>query len=190
MAWQVLIPAIASALSAAVASRQGSGGSGRYTKQLMQHVPQYQGLGTSLERFAAQGLMNFNPEQAMRTSALAAFDAMRGQLGEDMERLRGHQMGRGRLDTGFGFEDEDRLVREGLRDLNQRIAQQAMGAQSMYLNALQSAAGLGGELTGRGLDLLASERDRRLRQAAEKRAMWGNIAAAFAPSIGAGLGRK
>ena len=103
---------------------------------------------------------DFSATDAAKTSALAQFELTKTPLLEMLETLRGNQVGRGRLNTGFGFEEEDRLFRGAFQDLNQRIASRAFQGAGLDLQAL----GLRGDLASGGLDRETLERNARREQ--------------------------
>lgn len=155
------------------------------------------GLETQADRAREQ----FDAASAARESATATFESFREQLGEDVESLRGNQVGRGRLDTGFGFEDEDRLVRGGLRDLNREISRGAFQAESLNLRNIEGQTGAAEGARERDLSFLTGSMDREQARENEKRqrrrsrfgALLGGVGAAvgsFGGVPGASLGAK
>lgn len=115
--------------------------------------------GDVLEREAEDRLRGFDAEDAARRSARAQFDEFREDLGEDIQDLRGSQVGRGRLNSGFGFDEEDELVSEGIENLGRSLTQNALQAQGLNLSATSQLGAMGQGRTSRFLDVLASERD-------------------------------
>lgn len=97
----------------------------------------------------------FDPRESTRRAARAGFREFERDLAENLERLRGRQVGRGRLDTGFAFEDEDRLIRSGIEDLNRELASNALRESALELRNLE-----GRRRGNRFLDLLTGERER------------------------------
>jgi len=132
-------------------------------------------------------IKSFDPMESARASSMASFEDFREGLGEDITSLRGNQVGRGRLDTGFGMEDEDRLVRGGLRDLNREIARNSMQGAQMQMGVNRDIGDYGERVTGRGVDLLMSEKDRKAQEKASKRAMWGQLGGAVLGTAGKAL---
>lgn len=115
--------------------------------------------GREAEEESQRRLTGFDAEEGAARAGRAQFDQFREDLGRDIGDLRGSQVGRGRLNSGFGFEEEDELVEFGLRDLNRQLTQNALRAQGLNLQAAQGLGQAGRQQTGRYLDILASERD-------------------------------
>ena len=133
-------------------------------KDLKQQEQERLAAGSSrasgLESIADDARQRFDAGAAARESAGAAFESFREQLGEDVESLRGNQVSRGRLDTGFGMEDEDRLVRGGIRDLNRELSRNAFQAASLDLRNIEGQTGAAERGRDRDLDLLTGSTDR------------------------------
>lgn len=129
------------------------------SSRFMQQANRDETAGREAEDVATRRLTEFDADRGAERSARAQFDTFREDLGRDVESLRGSQVGRGRLNSGFGFEDEDRLVEGGIRDLTRTLAQNALQAQSLNLQAAGGLANVGAQRSGRFLDILGSERD-------------------------------
>lgn len=136
----------------------------------------------------------FDPQAAVQQSATAAYGSFRDQLGEDIQDLRGQQVGMGRLDTGFATQDEDRLVRSGMDRLNNLITQQSLQAAGMEQNQIGMIGQHAGQQSGRYLDLLSGQADREeMRRNADKErkaSRWGTLGTlagmAASPILGPG----
>jgi hypothetical protein len=115
--------------------------------------------GRESEGIATERLRGFDAEEGARRSARAQFDEFSQDLGRNIRDLRGSQVGRGRINAGFGFEDEDELYEGSLRDLGRTLSQNALQAQGLNLQAAGELGGMGERQTGRGLEILGSERD-------------------------------
>ena len=125
--------------------------------------------GTEAEDAAQDRLQGYDAQEAARTSARAQFDEFAEDLGENIGDLRGSQVGRGRINSGFGFEEEDELYKGALEDLGRTLNQNALQAESLNLSATGQLAEVGGRRTGRAYDVLASERDANLLEEEQKR---------------------
>lgn len=147
---------------------------------------------------ATQEFRNFDPREAAQESARAQFGAFEEDLREGMERLRGRQVGAGRLQTGFGMEDQDRFVRDRLDRLDRALAQRATDMASMRQQQLGRAAGMQGRL----LRMRRQERNRSEQQAGSLGGAIGSVVggvggflaggpagAAAGSQIGGGAGR-
>ena len=115
---------------------------------------------SALETRADEARSGFVAADEARQVATATFESFRKGLGEDVESLRGSQVGRGRLDTGFGFEDEDRLVTESVEGLNRELARQAFTAASLNLENIGGISRSAESARDRDLDLLTGSQDR------------------------------
>jgi hypothetical protein len=127
---------------------------------------------------AWERMESFDPYKDMGRAASAQWDTFSEELGEGLQDMRGSQVGRGRLRTGFGFEDEDRFSRDSLDRFYGQLASQAWRAPALNLqNTSQMAPSIDREydLTTAGADLTTSEMDREAAERASKRDMWGNI---------------
>lgn len=143
--------------------------------------------GQRIEAETEERLSGYDAQEAARTSARAQFDEFSEDLGRNIRDLRGSQVGRGRITSGFGFEEEDELYEGALEDLGRTLNQNALRAEGLNLQATGQLSELGGRRTGRAYDILASERDANLlqqemerRRRAEKRGglfgFLGNVA--------------
>lgn len=102
----------------------------------------------------------FNGEEAVRESATGAFDFLRTDIEEQVEDLRGSQVGRGRLSTGFGFEDEDRLVRNIFDRFSSQLVANSLQAAQLDLQNNRQLGDFANLSRNRFLDFLSGERDR------------------------------
>jgi hypothetical protein len=123
-------------------------------------------------------MSSFDPYESMGRAAEAQWSTFSEQLGEGLEDMRGSQVGRGRLRTGFGFEDEDRFSRDSLDRFYTQLASQAWRAPGYELqNTGMMAGSLDREWdikTGE-TDIEIGELDRAQAERESKRRMWGNI---------------
>lgn len=118
----------------------------------------------------------FDPRQATREAARAGYEEISRDRAEAMESLRGRQVGQGRLDTGFGMQDQDRLFRDIEEDFNRQLAQQGLQEAKLNLRNLE-----GRRRGNRYLDLLSGEREREVRQEGQ---MWEAIGGAAGTAAG------
>ena len=102
----------------------------------------------------------FDAAAAAREVAGASFADFQEEMGRGVESLRGQQVGRGRLDTGFGMEDEDRLVMDFQDRLSRDIAKGAFTAASLNLRNIEGETGAADRARDRNLDLLTGATDR------------------------------
>lgn len=142
---------------------------GRFERALQQREEATEG--------ATEEFREFDPREAAERSARAQFETFREDLGEDFERLRGRQVGAGRLRTGFGFEDQDRFLRDRLDRLDRALAGRAVQTARLRQNQLGRAAGI----QGRTLGLLE-------RRAAQKRRKKGGLGGAIGSIVGGAAG--
>jgi len=164
----------------------------KISRQFQGQAKEDQARGSKNEAVAGERLRNFDAEETAARVGRAQYDTFSRDLGRSIEDLRGSQVGRGRLQSGFGFDDEDRLFQGALEDFNRQLVQNSFTASGQNLQATGQLGELGGRQTGRYLDVLASERDadfleeeRRRKAAAEKR---GGIFGALKTIAKGGLG--
>lgn len=134
----------------------------------------------------------FDAAQQAREVGAAQFADFREELGKGVESLRGNQVGRGRLDTGFGMEDEDRLVMDFQDRLSRDIASNAFTAASLNLRNTEGMSSDANQATDRHLDLLTGATDRQQarqnEKARRKRGRWGALGGIAGGVAGFALG--
>jgi hypothetical protein len=106
-------------------------------------------------------LSSFDPTESINTYARGAASEANKYLTETLGNLRGQAVGAGRLDTGFFDTDQGEVVRDVYRNLNERIAQQAVTGAGMNLSRLGQMGGWAQGTRQDYLDLLSGELDRR-----------------------------
>lgn len=83
----------------------------------------------------------FDARDYLADTTGAAFEQFKESFGENIDSLRGQQVGRGRLDTGFAFEDEDMLFRNMGRDLNRQLSSMSLNAAGLDMRNTEGMAG-------------------------------------------------
>jgi hypothetical protein len=129
-------------------------------------------------------MQGFDANKAATETAGAMSSDWMKQFRRDLEGVQGGQVARGRLDTGYGMQDEDRYVEDFNDSVANKMAQLSMNAAGMNLGARQALGAYGERVTGRGLDLTATRRDQALMDAASRRAMYGQIGGALIGAAG------
>lgn len=149
----------------------------------------------TLEAESDAARSGFDATEYATDAARAQFDTFRDDLLKDVETLRGNQVGRGRLDTGYGMEDEDELVQGGIENLNRQLVSNAFEAARLNLSNIggQTAAAEGAR--NRDLDLLTGATDRaqaqenlKMQKKRRRFGLLGGLAGAAVGSIVPGLG--
>lgn len=147
-------------------------------------------------------LTGFDPQAAFEKSAEGAYAGFRTRLKEDIGTLRGQQVGMGRLRTGFGQDDEDRLVDRSAERFENTLADRAMQTTGMRLNKLGMQGSYAEAQQNRYLDLLSGGLDRAQAEANAKRQSRNSLISAalggvgmvggaiLGGPIGAGIGAK
>lgn len=137
-----------------------------------------QGAGRELTDRYRAGIAE-DPREAFATSTGAAIDRFKGEFGGNLRELRHSQVGSGRVDTGFGYRDEDVLFRAMSKDLTNTLADRALDAESINQQRLRDMGGLGYEHSRDALDASSGTyqtmRQQRLADKANKRSFWGNL---------------
>lgn len=142
----------------------------------------------ALESEADRARSGFDAAAAARDVARANFEAFREELGEDIESLRGSQVGRGRLDTGFGFEDEDRLVRSASDRLNREIARGGLQAAGLNLRNIEGQTQAANVAREFDLALLGGATDREQARENERKRRRRSRFGLLGGLVGAGVG--
>lgn len=160
--------------------------------EIRQSVGRAGRIGQETEDEFLRRARSFDPMQSLRDYSTGAFNSFRRDLGQDMSKLRGQQVGMGRLRTGFGQGDEDRLVTGSLDRLNDAILGQSMNATQMQQNNTNMLGQYGLDRSNTHLEattgLAASKAAQDATNKASKRGMWGNIAGAGLMAAGTALG--
>lgn len=149
-------------------------------------------IGEALEDQYVSGISGFDPYAAYREQAQGAFNQFRRSFANQLSRLRGQQVGMGRLRTGFATADEDRLFLEMADRLNDVLAQGALQAAGLNLQRL----GQMGDYAARQRDTAlqgyfgdwATRYQQQMADRASKRQMWGNLIGAGLTGLGLALG--
>lgn len=133
----------------------------------------------------------YDPYAAATRSSKAQFESFQPDLERGIRDLRGSQVGMGRLQTGYGQEDEDYLVSEGIQDLNRQIAQRSLDASRLELEG----RGQRGDFIAGGLDRgRQEEEDEREKKAGGWRGFLGGVAGTALGSlvgpVGSAVGAK
>ena len=122
---------------------------------------------------------NFDPAQAFRQSVEGAHSQFGDRLKESLARLRGSQVGMGRLDTGFAVGDEDRLVRQLGNDAQNQINSAALATNAQKLSHLGMLGQIGTNLGVNAMDARVGELHRQQDTARmdqrDKRAGWASL---------------
>ena len=187
--WNFAIPAALSVGSALI-NRGKDKGDSRDDSRMTNQARRDEERGTEAEQAYYDRLSSFDAtEGAKRQADVLGRDWMQ-KFTEGAERLRGGQVSRHRLDTGYGMEDEDRYVRDATRQQQDALARLAMQAQGMDVDVARDLGRYGERTTGRALDIRQTEEDRKRADRAGKRQLWGNIGGALIQAGGTYLGSR
>ena len=137
--------------------------------------------GAGLEHQYQERATSYDPYAAADRASQATGQRMFEDFGQQLGDLRGAMVGRGRLRTGFGAEDENRAYR-GFEDrLASMVASNSMQAAGLDLNNIQGMGSYGAAASNRYLDLLSGERDRQMMEENYRRqrsgGLWGGLGA-------------
>jgi len=130
----------------------------------------------------------YDPYASAQRAAGAQYETFSRDFREDIEDFRGSQVGTGRLRTGFGYEDQDRLYRGGIEDMNRQIALRSMDASRLELRnieGMQGSRSLTGELAAGGID---QENARADYEAKKKGGLFGGIGGLIGGAAGIIMG--
>lgn len=135
---------------------------------------------------------DYDPYEDAERASMATGRRLYEDFGRDLGDLRGSLVGSGRLRTGYGAQDEDRLYDRFQDRLSNTLAQNSMRASAMDLQHTQGMGRMGSQSQGRYLDLLTGEMDR---QQAERNArrqqqssLWGTVGGIAGGALGTLLG--
>ncbi len=137
---------------------------------------------------ARQRQQDYDPYEAASRAAGASYERFDRDFREDIEDFRGSQVGTGRLRTGFGYEDQDRLYRGGIEDMNRQIAERSMQAAGLDLRnieGMQGAREMTGALAAGGID---QENARADYESKKKGGLFGGIGGLLGGAAGFVLG--
>lgn len=125
----------------------------------------------------ARRMKGYSAQPAYESSTKAAGELLRRPLQEQRQSLVQDQVGRGRARTGYGFQEEDRMVRDVYDRFYEQIASRGLAAQQL-------------ELQGRGLegDLYSGGWDREIAEKNAKRKRRGGLLGAIGGVAGFALG--
>jgi len=154
-----------------------------YTQEFDRQGARDRSVGTQAEDDYLARARGFDARKGASEAARGYFNQFGDKLNKMIRNLRGAQVGSGRLDTGFGNEDQDELIQGGIRDLNDTLATNALQAESLNLRNTEGLGGFGERTTGRYLDILGGNRDaammdeeaRRAQEAKKKSGLFGLI---------------
>ena len=150
-------------------------------------------VGSTLMDNFTSGIQDFDPDAAFNRRLTAAQESFKRQFTRDVEALRGSQVRRGRTNTGFAFQDEDRLFEEMAGRFAEVSGSAALTTAGMDMDRLALIGAHGERASDRAMSARGGEyhtlRGQRLQDQADRRQMWGNIAGGLGSAIGAIWGR-
>ena len=117
--------------------------------------------GAEAEQDYLRRAREYDPYAAAQRAGRATYDILREDFGRDLAELRSFNAGIGRLETGYGADDEHRAYLDLLDRLNRQIAANSLQAAGLELQNLQGLGSFGQNVALRGRDLVAGELDRR-----------------------------
>ena len=117
-----------------------------------------------------QGALDFDPSEAVTQFGQGFVAEATENLEQNVQRIAGESVGRGRLKTGFFQRDAGRLFEDFNRRVSTAIAQQSLEASRLSLANIQGLQRTGADLLGQQIDLLGGAFDR---QTAEENAGGG-----------------
>lgn len=102
---------------------------------------------------------NYDPQASLEKAAGGLYDSFSHDVDSKVERLRGQEVGAGRLGGGYGAEDETATIYDARSDLNSKLASLALDTESMKLSNMRDIGAFGESQSNRYLDVLAGNRD-------------------------------
>lgn len=116
--------------------------------------------GADMEDTAWEGMRDFDPDAAFRTSAEGAMGDFRREMSDQLRDLTGSAVGAGRLNTGFFDEDRGEVATRLGGQFQDRLAQGAMQTAGMRQQQLGQMGQMAGQRQNRYLELLTGKMDR------------------------------
>lgn len=120
-------------------------------------------------------LLGYDATSAADKTAQGMWNQFATNLETELPKLRGSEGAAGRLGSGWGYQDEDQWVRQGEDSVANAIAQNALQAQGLNLQAYNSLGNYGNAATNRYLDVLTGMRDTQEAQDARANSLWGSL---------------
>jgi hypothetical protein len=192
--WSALIPAGVGVLGSLLGGRKSKPVRDPREAQLNARLQQMSATGQGLEGEYLQRLRSFDPMAAATQASQAQYSMAMPMIREQLDDLRGQQAGVGRLRSGYGMGDQDRLLTRNLEHLNQSTVARAMEAAQMQAantGAMGNyAQGLNNQYFDAAYGMMASDQDRRAAEKASRRGMWGSLLGAGIQGAGYVLGRR
>lgn len=131
---------------------------------------------------------DYDAGEAINRRSMAQWNNLERDLGRSIESLRGRQVGAGRLQTGFGFEDQDRLYEGAFDNLTNAMAMNSLQGEQLEANVKNRLGGFADSSRNRYLELLSGEDDRFVRDEDIKRRKRGSLWSKIGGVLGAGVG--
>lgn len=159
-----------------------------YNAQFDEQARRDRTRGNRAEETYLDRATGFDARKAAGESAGAMYEEFARKLGRDLQDLRGSQVGMNRLGQGWGFDDEDELVREGRERMGSMIAERALDAEALNLRSNEGLGAYGERTSGRYLDVLAGQRDADMLERERKRRNKGGWLSLGMGALGSLLG--
>jgi hypothetical protein len=122
---------------------------------------------------------DYDPQEAINRRSQAQWNNLSESLGREIESLRGRQVGSGRVNSGFGFEDQDRLYEGAFDNLTNAMAMNALQGEQLGASVRQGLGAWGSDARNRYLELLSGEDDRFIRdndiRSKKRGGLWGTL---------------
>lgn len=121
----------------------------------------------------------YDPQEAIERRSMAQWNNLKESLGREITSLRGRQVGAGRIDSGFGYEDQDRLYEGAFDNLTNAMAMNALQGEQIGVNVRNNLGSWAADSRNRYLELLSGEDDRFIRdqdiKSKRKGGLWGAL---------------
>jgi hypothetical protein len=156
----------------------------RYLTALRGSGQRSQKATTDYERDSAA----YDPQASFETSAKGAYANFREDLKRDVSDLRGQQVSMGRLRTGYGTEDEDRLISESSSRFENTLADRAMQTEQLRYSNMRDRGNYAVDSNNTYLELLAGGMDRETAEENARRERKGDRLSGLLGLAGAGIG--
>lgn len=170
----------------------GSGPPNTYGRQIDAAGEHAHTMGDEAESEYASRSRDFDPQASLERSASGLFDQFEQSTGRKIEKLRGSEVGAGRLGGGYGAEDETAAIYDSRADLNSRIASMSLDSERLKLDNLRDIGAFGESQQNRYLDVLSGQRDsetaRHNARTQQRSGFWSALAELGGKAVGSKMG--
>lgn len=131
---------------------------------------------------------HFDPQASLRESVGGLYDQFEQDTGRKIDKMRGDEVGAGRLGGGYGAQDEDAAIYDSRRQLNDTVASMAMQSEGLKVQNMRDIGQFGEQENNNYLSILGGQQDAETARYNAKQAQRGQFWSAIAELGGDALG--